>query len=77
MKFHSVLTIWLEFSLYRLPNASISVCVHFPASYCTTPIKHDGRVNYYYGFGYAMFDDVAKLEFNPEAHIDKVKQIVI
>ena len=47
------------------------------AAYGTTPIKHDGRVNYYYGFGYAMFDDVAKLEFNPEAHIDKVKQIVI
>lgn len=47
------------------------------AAYGTTPIKHDGRVNYYYGFGYAMFDDVAKLEFNPQAHIEKVKQIVI
>lgn len=47
------------------------------AAYGTTPIKHDGRVNYYYGFGYAMFDDVAKMEFNPEAHIEKVKQIVI
>lgn len=47
------------------------------ASYSTTPLKNKGKVNYYYGYGYSMLDDIARLEFNPQAHIEKVKQIVI
>ena len=33
-------------------------CIDFTA-YGTTPLKNDGKVNHYYGFGYSMFDDVA------------------
>lgn len=47
------------------------------ASYGTVPLKNGGKVNYYYGYGYSMLDDVARLEFKPSAHIDKVKQIII
>lgn len=47
------------------------------ASYGSTPLKNEGKVNYYYGYGYSMLDDVARLEFNPQAHIEKVKQIEI
>jgi hypothetical protein len=47
------------------------------ACYGTTPLKNDGRVNYYFGYGYAMFDDIASKEFNPAMHIDKVRKIVI
>lgn len=46
------------------------------AAYGTTQLAGD-KVRYYYGYGYAMFDDIAKSEFNPEYHIEKVKQIVI
>jgi hypothetical protein len=61
----------------RSVNSSPYVyCIDF-ASYGTTPLKNDGKINYYYGFGYAMFDDIASKEFNPQAHIDKVRQIVI
>ena len=47
------------------------------ASYGTTPLKNDGKINYYYGYGYRMFDDISSKEFNPEMHIDKVRKIVI
>ena len=47
------------------------------AAYGTTPLKNDGKINYYYGYGYRMFDDIASKEFNPEMHIDKVRKIVI
>ena len=47
------------------------------AAYGTTPLKNDGKINYYYGFGYSMFDDIASKEFNPQMHIDKVRQIII
>jgi hypothetical protein len=47
------------------------------AAYGTTPLKNPGRVNYYFGYGYAMFDDIASKEFNPAMHIDKVRKIVI
>lgn len=61
----------------RSVNSSPYVyCIDF-ASYGTTPLKNDGKINYYYGFGYAMFDDIASNEFNPQAHIDKVRKIVI
>ena len=46
------------------------------ASYGTTQVVGD-KVRFYYGFGYSMFDDIAKSEFNPNYHLDKVKQIVI
>ena len=61
----------------RSVNSSPYVyCIDF-AAYGTTPLKNDGKINYYYGFGYAMFDDIASNEFNPQAHIDKVRKIVI
>lgn len=46
------------------------------AAYGTTQIAGD-KVRYYYGYGYAMFDDIAKSEFNPNYHLEKVKKIVI
>lgn len=51
-------------------------CIDF-ATYGTMPLKNDGKINYYYGFGYSMFDDIASKEFNPEMHIEKVRKIVI
>ena len=47
------------------------------ASYGTIPVKNDGKVNYYFGYGYAMFDDIASKEFNPAMHIDKVRKVEI
>lgn len=47
------------------------------AAYGTTALKNDGKVNYYYGYGYAMFDDIASKEFNPEMHIEKVRKVVV
>jgi len=46
------------------------------AAYGTTQLAGD-KVRYYYGYGYGMFDDIAKSEFNPNYHLEKVKQIVI
>ena len=46
------------------------------AAYGTSPIKGD-KVNYYYGYGYAFFDDITSKEFNPKMHIDKIRKIVI
>lgn len=46
------------------------------AGYGTAQVAGD-KVRYYYGYGYSMFDDVAKSEFNPNYHLDKVKKIVI
>lgn len=51
-------------------------CIDF-AAYGTIPFKNDGKVNYYYGYGYAMFDDIATREFNPEAVLDKIRAVVI
>ena len=47
------------------------------ACYGTTPLKNEGKVNYYFGYGYAMFDDISSREFNPNAHIDKIRKVVI
>ncbi len=47
------------------------------AAYGSKPLRNDGKVNYYYGYGYSMLDDVVHVEFKPEAHIDKVRRIVI
>ena len=46
------------------------------AAYGTTPLKGD-KVNYYYGYGFSMFEDIASKEFNPMQHIDKVRAVVI
>lgn len=47
------------------------------AAYGTMPVRNDGKVNYYFGYGYSMLNDVASKEFNPNAVIDKVKAIKI
>lgn len=46
------------------------------AAYGTTQLAGE-KVRFYYGFGYSMFDDIAKSEFNPNYHLEKVKKIVI
>ena len=51
-------------------------CIDF-AAYGTVPFRNDGKVNYYYGYGYAMFNDIATREFNPEAVLDKIRAVVI
>lgn len=46
------------------------------AGYGTNCIAGD-KVRYYYGYGFSMFEDIASSEFNPNYHIEKVKQIII
>lgn len=46
------------------------------AGYGTNAIAGD-KVRYYYGYGFAMFDDIAKSEFNAAYHLDKVRKVVI
>ena len=46
------------------------------AGYGTNAIAGD-KVRYYYGYGFSMFDDIAKSEFNAAYHLDKVKKVVI
>lgn len=46
------------------------------AGYGTNAIAGD-KVRYYYGYGFSMFDDIARSEFNAQYHLDKVKKIVI
>ncbi len=46
------------------------------AAYGTTQIAGD-KVRFYYGYGYSMFDDIAKSEFNPFYHLEKVRKIKI
>lgn len=47
------------------------------AAYGTMPVKNDGKVQYYFGYGYKLFDDIAASEFNPMAHIEAVRKVVI
>ena len=35
------------------------------------------KVRYYYGYGFAMFDDIVKSEFNASYHLDQVRKVVI
>lgn len=51
-------------------------CIDFCA-YGTVPVANPGKVNYYFGYGYSMFNDITSKEFNPEAHLDEVRKIVI
>jgi hypothetical protein len=46
------------------------------AAYGTAQLAGD-KVRFYYGYGYSMFDDIAKSEFNPNYHLEKVRKIVI
>ena len=46
------------------------------AGYGTNSIAGD-KVRYYYGYGFAMFDDIAKSEFNASYHLDKVRKVEI
>lgn len=47
------------------------------AAYGTTPISNDNKVQYYYGYGNQLFEDISKNEFNPNYHIDKVSKVII
>ena len=47
------------------------------AAYGTTPISNENKVQYYYGYGTQLFDDISKNEFNPNYHIDKISKVVI
>lgn len=47
------------------------------AAYGTQPLKNDGMVNYYFGYNFQVFDDIANKEFNPLAHLDEVRKIKI
>lgn len=47
------------------------------AAYGTTPLKNSNKVNYYYGYGFSMFDDISSKEFKPEMHIEKIRKVVI
>jgi len=46
------------------------------AGYGTNAIAGD-KVRYYYGYGFAMFDDIAKSEFNASYHLEKVRKVEI
>ena len=46
------------------------------AGYGTNCIAGE-KVRYYYGYGFAMFDDIAKSEFNATYHLDQVRKNVI
>lgn len=46
------------------------------AGYGTNCIAGD-KVRYYYGYGFAMFDDIVSSEFNAYDHLEKVKKVVI
>ena len=57
-------------------NSPYVYCIDL-CSYGTTSVKNDGKVNYYFGYGYKMFDDISANEFNPSYHIDKVRKVVV
>jgi len=46
-------------------------------SYGTTPLKRDGKIQYFFGYGPSMYEAVASSEFNPMEHIDKIRAIEI
>ena len=46
------------------------------AAYGTVPVAGE-KVSYYFGYGFSMFEDIANKEFNPSAHIDEIRKIVI
>jgi hypothetical protein len=46
-------------------------------AYGTTPLKKDGKIQYFFGYGPSMYEAVASSEFNPLEHIDKIRAIEI
>ena len=46
-------------------------------AYGTTPLKKDGKIQYFFGYGPSMYEAVASSEFNPMEHIDKIRAIEI
>lgn len=46
------------------------------AGYGTNCIAGE-KVRYYYGYGFSMFDDIAKSEFNAAYHLDQVRKLEI
>jgi abortive infection bacteriophage resistance protein len=46
------------------------------AAYGTTALAGE-KIRYYYGYGFSMFEDIAKSEFNPNYHLEKIAKIVI
>lgn len=46
-------------------------------AYGTTPLKRDGKIQYFFGYGPSMYEAVAASEFNPMEHIDKIRAIEI
>ena len=47
------------------------------AAYGTTPLKNDGKVNYYFGYGPAFYEDIARKEFNPSEKLELIRKVVI
>jgi len=47
------------------------------AAYGTTILPQGDKISYYFGYGYAMLEDIAKSEFNPMQHIEKVRKVII
>lgn len=47
------------------------------AGYGTTPLKNENKVNYYFGYGSSLYEDIASKEFNPQMHIDKIRKVII
>ena len=46
------------------------------ASYGTTSIAGP-KVKYFYGYGFRVFEDIVASEFNPQHHLDKIRNIII
>lgn len=51
-------------------------CVDLCA-YGTKPLHNESMVNYYFGYGYSMFNDISSKEFKPEAHLEEIRKIII
>lgn len=47
------------------------------AAYGTTPLKRDGKIQYFFGYGPSLYESIASSEFNPMEHIDKIRAIEI
>lgn len=46
-------------------------------AYGTTPLKRDGKIQYFFGYGPSLYEAIASTEFNPAEHIDKIRAIEI
>lgn len=46
-------------------------------AYGTMPLKNEGKVQYFFGYGPSMFEAVATSEFNPMEALEKIEKIVI